>query len=402
MKKRKLALSALIIFLSSQTFYTQQTSVAKDSTTYKKRKLKIEEINFTSGYYQQDGDNAAVTGGVGDEHLTDVATTLNLSLSKYDKYNRKHGLKVELGVDVYTSASSDKIDPSTVSSASKGDVRVYPSLQYSLENNEKRYAIGGGLSFSQEYDYSSIGGNFQYSKWSKSKNSEITAKASIFLDHWKVIYPIELRPTDAISEGLSKNEPRNSYNLGIIFSQVVNHNLQMSILADWAYQDGLLATKFHRVYFNDGSLKSENLPDKRTKIPLGIRANYFLGDNIVLRSFYRYYWDDWDIKAHTISLEASYKITPFTSFAPFYRYYTQSAAEYFAPYMAHHPSDTYYTSDYDLSKFNSNMFGFTARFSNLGDSSFLKRLNALELRYAYYKRSNNLNAHNITVSFNFK
>ena len=34
-------------------------------------------------------------------------------------------------------------------------------------------------------------------------------------------------------------------------------------------QQGLLATKYQRVYFTDGTAQTETLPDKRFKIPIG-------------------------------------------------------------------------------------------------------------------------------------
>lgn len=401
MLKKTLSVAALCSILASESLVAQTTQADQldktDSTNYQSRKLKLEEVNFVTGYYQQDGNNAAVTGGIGDEHLTDVANTFNISLSKYDKKQLKHSINLDFGIDVYTSASSDQIDPSTISSASSGDVRFYPSINYTISNEKKRYSFGGGLSYSGEYDYTSYGTNVHFSKWSKDNNKELSLKASVFLDQWKVILPIELR-----SMGYNEGTSRNSYNFGLIYYRVINKNFQMAFLADFAYQEGLLGTKFHRVYFDDNSVKTETLPTTRTKIPLGIRANYYLGDNIVLRGFYRYYWDNWDIKSNTMSLELSYKITPFISLAPSYRFYNQTETKYFAPYQSHNPTETFYTSDYDLSKFNSNMYGLNLRFSNLHDKTFLKRLNVIELRYSYYDRSTALKAHSITLSINYK
>ncbi len=69
-----------------------------------------------------------------------------------------------------------------------------------------------------------------------------------------------------------------------------------------SYQEGLLSTPYHRVYFTDGTLKVEKLPGTRAKLPIGLRASYFLGDRFIIRSFYRYYQDNWGMKAHTVSL----------------------------------------------------------------------------------------------------
>jgi hypothetical protein len=375
-----------------------QNNIDNDSSNYKVRKLTLEQVNFATGYYTQKGNNSAVTGGIGTEKLHDIATTINLDISKYDKRYNKHTLSLECGVDVYTSASSDKIDPSTISSASNSDMRVYPSMNYLYSNTANRYSLGGGLSYSSEFDYVSTGANLLMSKSSKENNRMFSARASAFFDNWKVILPVELRRV----ESPPQNTNRNSYNLGLVFSQVVNKEFQFALLADIAYQKGLLGTKFNRVYFADGSLRSENLPDNRFKLPLGVRANYFLGDNIVLRGFYRYYFDSWHLNAHTASLEVSYKLSPFISLSPSYRYYTQSAVDDFAPFKEHVPGQEFYTSDYDLSKLHTNMVGMNARFTALNGKLGLGFLHTIELRYGYYNRSTGLNSHIVTLVLTLK
>lgn len=403
--KRRIYTASILAFLFGNHMKAQDTT-STDSSAYKKQKLKIEEVNFISSYYTQDGNNSAVTGGKGTEKLTDIATTFEIKVSKRDQYNHKHNFGFELGIDSYTSASSDKIDPNTVTSASYQDVRVYPSLNYSYENEEKNYILSGGLSFSGEFDYTSIGGSFGFTKISKDKNREFTAKGMAFFDTWKVILPIELRnaPSDKDANH-GDMKPRTSYNLGLTLSQVINRNFQMAFLTDIGYQQGLLATKFNRVYFNDAlaTVKSEKLPDTRFKLPVGVRANYFLGDNIVLRSFYRYYWDNWNVNSHTISFEPSYKLSAFSSISVPYRFYTQTAAKYFQPIYLHGLEDEFYTSDYDLSKFSSHMIGLGYKITDADKGIFhVKRINSLELRYGFYTRDNGLDSHIITLAMKFK
>ncbi len=132
-----------------------------DSTAYKSTKLKLEEVNLVSSYYKQDGDRSAVTGGVGTEELTDVSNAIDVKLIKYGKSGKKHTLDLEVGLDYYTSASSDKIDLQANSSASSADIRVYPSLSYSVENEEKGSTFAAGISSSTEFDYQSFGGKCQ-------------------------------------------------------------------------------------------------------------------------------------------------------------------------------------------------------------------------------------------------
>ncbi len=398
MKKIVITVAALVMCLNVAKAQSDSTS---------NRKLKIDEVNFITSYYHQDGNNSAVTGGIGSEKLDDFGNSIDLQLSRFDKKNNKHTFGVELGIDVYSSASSDKIDPTTISSASSKDVRISPSLNYLKEYAKNNTALGGGVSFSQEFDYTSIGANVLFAKATKDKNREFSAKASVFLDTWSVILPVELRNIETnFKYKQGDNAPRNSYNLALGLSQVVNQRLQVSILTDIGYQTGLLGTAYQRVYFGDNgnNAYSEKLPDNRFKLPVGLRANYFLGDKFILRSFYRFYTDSWNLTAHTAELEIPYKITPFVSVAPFYRFYSQSGVDYFKPYKEHLLSDNseFYTSDYDLSKFTSHLFGLNFRMVSANGLMGVKKLNVVELRYSYYNRSTDLTSHLITLALKFK
>ena len=167
------------------------------------------------------------------------------------------------------------------------------------------------------------------------------------------------------------------------------------------YQKGLLATKYQRVYFTDGTVQSENLPGQRWKFPIGIRASYFLGDHLILRPFYRFYADNWNLKSHTISLESVLKLSPGLSVSPFYRYYIQKGVPYFNEYGTTELGTTYFTSDYDLANLNSHHFGTGVRW--IPQKSILgSNLIALELRYAHYIRTPDLKSNIISLGIKVK
>lgn len=397
---KKICLSVTGLFLSLFAAFAQP---AKDSA-YKSRKLSFEEANFVASYYKQDGNNSAVTGGIGTEKLTDYSAAIDVKFVKYDSKLRKHTFDGEFGFDHYTSASSDKINPNTVSSASHADSRLYPSLNWLMENEKKGTGVGAGISFSSEFDYTSIGANLLFSKKTNNRNGEFTAKVQAYLDRVKLIYPIELR-TGGNGRDDDQNyasTSRNSFSGSLSYSQIINQRLQIMLIADLVYQTGYLGLPFHRVYFTDGKVHVEKLPDTRMKIPLGFRANYFLGDHIVLRSFYRYYKDDWGLTAHTAELETSVKISPFLSITPFYRFYKQTAVDYFAPYQVHTGAEQYYTSNYDLSAFKSNFFGAGFRIVPPKGVFGVQRLNMLELRYGHYRKDYGMNANIISLNLKFK
>ena len=388
--------------ISSKWYKLSSKTVAESSF----RTLKLDEVNIVSSYYAQDGNNSAVTGGIGTEKLFDIANSLDLKLSFTDKKARKHSITAEAAIDYYSSASSDKIDPRSVSSASMSDVHFYPTLSWSRKDDKTHKTVGASLSYSTEWDYQSYGGNLSFSKSSKDNNTELSIKIGAFFDTWSVILPYELRPNGYGSGSEDDNnidfKRRNSYNLSIGVSQIINKRLQVMAVIEPSYQEGLLSTPYHRVYFTDGTLKVEKLPGTRAKLPVGLRASYFLGDRFIIRSFYRYYQDNWGMKAHTVSLEVPIKITSFVSVTPHYRFNSQTAVKYFGPINSHKLTETYYTSDFDISDFRSAFWGAGIRIAPPDGVLGIKHWNTAELRYGHYNRSNGMVANIITLSAKFK
>jgi hypothetical protein len=403
---KKICLVLVGLYLNLLAMFAQTIPV-QDATKYKDRKLALEEINFVSSYYHQNGNNSSVTGGVGTERLTDFANIIDIKFAKYDKRYRKHTFTLEGGIDTYSSASSDLIDLKANSSASSNDIRYYPSVSWLVESDKKRTSFGITASASKEFDYQSFGMGINFSKKSIDNNREIGFKAQAYLDQVSLILPIELR-TSTVNSGRNREyddyptSSRNSFSGSLTYSQIVNQKLQLLFLLDLAWQKGYLSLPFHRVYMNNNTVHSEALPSSRFKIPIGVRANYFLGDKIVIRSFYRFYHDDWGLLAHSADIETTVKITPFFSVTPFYRYYSQSAIKYFAPYQSHTPTDTYYTSNYDLSKFETHFIGVGVRIAPPKGVFGNPHFSMLEIRYGHYARSTNFNSNIVSLHLQFK
>lgn len=394
---KKLYLCVALLYLGLISAYAQTNT--SDTSGYQLRKLKVDEINLISGYYRQNGNNSAVTGGIGTEKLTDVANTFDIQLSNFNKRGKKNTFSFELGVDHYTSASSDKIDPNTISSASSADTRIYPSINWTQSDEESGNSFGFSGSYSTEYDYTSLGAGFNLTRVSQDKNRQFDLKLQAFLDTWKVILPIELR---ALSPGEANSQSRNSFSGSFAVSQVINPKLQALLLIEPQFQTGLLATKYQRDFFTNGSEKAETLPDTRYKLPVGLRLNYFPIDQFIVRTFYRYYTDNWGIHAHTAEIEVPVKISPFVSFSPFYRYSSQNGTRYFAAYGKHDPAERYFTSDYDLSTLNSNFLGAGIRLAPPNGVLGLQRVSVVELRYGHYSRSTRLVSNIFTLNLKVK
>jgi hypothetical protein len=378
-----------------------------DTGSYKPRKLTFDEINLVSSYYTQTGEHSAIRGGIGSEQVTDLANGVELKMVAWDAQQRKNSFIAGMGVDHHTAASQAWISKTGASSRTDG-LRLYPSLDWTRENEQKGSTIGAGLYYSGEFNYHSLGLNGSVSQKTK-KNGEFSLKLSAYLDRVTMILPSEFEPAGAYRIGRNGelrhpdygSDGRQTYTASFSFSQVINTRVQGSLLLDLVEQKGYLGLPFHRVYFKDATDSIERLPSNRFKLPIGLRLSYFLGDAVILRGYYRYYVDSWGIRSHTASLETVFKLTPFFSVSPFYRYYVQSACDYFATYQSHLKTDGYYTSNYALAAFNSSFFGGGIRLTP-PKGIFDRHFRMLEIRYGHYTQTTDLVSDIISLNLQFK
>ena len=382
---------------------------AIDSSAYKSRKLKIDEIDFVSSYYSQNGNHSAVTGGIGSEKVTDISSGLTLNLVWYNKSLNKNTLAVGLGFDYHTAASQAYI--SATGASRKDGTRIYPSLDWTLENTKKGNSFGAGVYYSNEFNYKSLGADVHFSQKTADRTGEFTAKLQGYFDKVTLIYPSEFDPNSSVSYGRGEDggrhenygsSPRTTLSASLAYTQQINERLQVAFLADAVTQHGFLSLPFHRVYFNNGKDTIERLPSSRIKIPVGVRLNYFIGDNIILRTYYRYYADNWGVRSNTAGLEVPYKVTPFFSISPFYRFYNQTASKYFAPYEVHNPTDQYFTSNYEYAKFQASFYGVGIRVAPPKGVFGWQGLHEMEIRYGHYTQTTELVSNVISVSLGFK
>ena len=391
------------LFLLISTLSIAQKDSTIESSSLQPFTREI-DINFLSSYYDQDGDNAAVTGGTGSEKLSTISNILlvNIPIAE-DK-----AVNAYMGADYYTSASSDMID-NNMSSASRHDLRGFSTLSFTKLNFKRNESYTVKVGFSAESDYVSFISGLTYTKAWNESNSELSISTQAFIDSWELIYPKELRGRVSLP---TRN--RQSYNGQITFSQILTQRSQMSISAEAILMKGALSTPFHRVYFSDISQHDiERLPSSRLKIPLSIRFNFYPVDNLVLRSYYRFYTDDFGIKGHTVEFEFPIKANQVLTLSPFYRYHTQTAADYFSPFETHLSSSEFYTSDFDLSALSSNKYGLGIKYYPLYgllrskpfyQSQRVFMMKYLEFRGAYYQRSTGLNAYigSLNIGFGIK
>lgn len=431
---KKICLTLVGIYMMMLHAFSQVSS--KDTSAYKSKKLALDEVNIVSGYYNQTADKSAVMGGRTDNkgigNVTDLANGIDIKFVSWDKKQQKNSFTAGLGIDYHTAASQAYVDSN--GHAKNNGTRIYPTLDWTIENEKKGTEFGIGAYYSAEHNYyHSIGLNTSFFK-KNNHNGIFGIKLTGYFDQIKMIKPSEFLPVDSLKNiapidsivyvtsasgqtraltyvngqlvgktrrNVLPSSARNTLTAYFSFEQVINSRLQGSIALDVVYQSGYLGLPFHRVYFNNGKDSIENLPSQRFKLPIGLRLNYFLGDNIIIRSYYRFYMDSWGLQSHTANIEVPVKITPFFSISPFYRYYIQTAAKYFAAYEVHSPQGQYFTSNYALAAFSSQSFGVGFRVAP-PKGVFIKSLKMLEIRYSHYTQTTNLNADMISLNLKFK
>ncbi|MCF6307144.1 MAG: DUF3570 domain-containing protein [Flavobacteriaceae bacterium] len=474
-----------ILFLFTLLFSVMLVAQNDSTTVYKKRVLESTEIDFLMSYYEQDGNNASVTGGIGTEELWDITPTIVVAYP----LNDDAVLTVDIGISAYSSASSSNLDPFDNSGASEDydddddddddfgnrasaaneiqgspwvassgasaeDVWVGGSVGYSHSSDDRNFIWTGHLSFSAEYDYTSTGIGGSISKLFNEKNTELTIGAQVYVDFWNPQYPTELdsylqagrdlnngyfQNIDILNQNgniidksgnsgpiwnpesysLIVDKGRNTFSTTLSFSQILSKRAQFSLSLDIVYQQGWLANPMQRVYFADkanyyvGNASSipnytspentnvfhladdiERLPDTRFKTPLGVRFNYFINEFLTVRTYYRYYFDNWGVTSHTVNIELPIKIGSKFTLYPSFRYYTQTAADYFAPYNENLSTDEFYTSDFDLAAFNANQYGFGVSYTDIFAKAHIWKfgMKSIDLRFHKYDRSTGLTA----------
>src|SRR6202171_2007522 len=139
---RKLSLSVIGMYLSMVQAFSQTPST--DSALYKPKKLKLDEINLVSSYYDQTANKSAVMGGrtdyKGNGDVTDFANGIDVTFIGWDKKQRKNTLSAGIGIDYHTAASQAYVD-SNGTSRNDG-TRIYPTISWLRENEKKGTSLG--------------------------------------------------------------------------------------------------------------------------------------------------------------------------------------------------------------------------------------------------------------------
>lgn len=283
------------------------------------------------------------------------------------------------------------------------ETRTQPVLGLKYYFDDTTLGISGGQS--EEPDFQSNFGSINFSHEFNNKLTTVSGGYSvtsntIFRNQSHSHTPPGLglghiHPADcAISTctdypTLDESSIFHGVNFGV--SQVLGKNTLLNLAGAYTNQSGFLSNAYKMVYIrgeitpeeylalsNTGAganidwnaisqleivgpeLFRENRPDQRNLFSLSTGLNQHIpAINASLHFDYRYYHDDWKIDAHTFEFKW-YQPLPFgLTVTPSVRYYSQSKADFFAPYYLAPRADGFYSSDFRLSGFGALSGGVT-------------------------------------------
>lgn len=226
---------------------------------------------------------------------------------------------------------------------------ILGTANFYLDNG--RVSLLGGIS--DEKDYFSVNGGIEFQRHFNEKNTTLTTGIGLSFD--------EIEPTDSdLFATRVSSEDKESYSGFVTVSQLIDRASAIQSTLSLTHQKGFLSDPYKLVSVGGVNL-ADARPDDRNQITWLTRyRRHFEKLEGTLHADYRYYWDDWDINAHTVEL-AWYQ-TLWNSFRliPNVRYYSQSEAEFYAPYFGSLPGDNMISSDYRLSPYGAIAYGIRA------------------------------------------
>ncbi len=214
---------------------------------------------------------------------------------------------------------------------------------------------------------------------------------------------------------LDESSIAHAFNVG--FSQVLGKTTLLNTSASYTNQSGYLSNPYKSVYIRgeitpeeyvtmseNSSMNNkkfdwnsitrlqivgtelfrENRPDQRNQFAIfsGLTQHIPAFDASVHLD-YRFYADDWDVHSHTFELKWFQPLPYGIVVTPNLRYYSQTQADFFAPYYLAPRADGNYSSDFRLSAFGSLNGGITL------SKEFAKGVK-LEAGFEYYTHSGGL------------
>ena len=263
----------------------------------------------------------------------------------------------------------------------------------------KDYTVSVGGNFSKEYDYMSASLNGNVARDFNKKNTTLSAGMAYAYD---VIEPEGgiPKPLSEMDVGdsndpnfnddfnktrIASDESKSTIDLLFGVTQVINRQMIVQLNYSYSTVSGYMTDPFKIISSinNNGEAQAylyENRPDERTKHAFFGQTKYHF-DSGILDASYRFMTDDWQIDSHTFDFRYFIPFTNGHFIEPHFRMYTQSAAEFYQPFIAQHEAKPNFVSaDYRIGELDTYTVGLKYGMP-MGDG------NNLSFRLEYYHQT---------------
>jgi hypothetical protein len=306
-------------------------------------------------YLEHDLPKSQVAPGSETERMEVQAHQFSASMPLLDRF--------EIGLDVayetmsgaspwYVIPGADGDDPVQVmTGATIEDTRTDVLAKTSYYLDSGRAALSGGVSI--ENDYLAFNAGIDGETHFNDGNTSLLLGGGVSID--------TLEPTDAEDyEFRPEKESKQSYSLSGGVAQILSRNIAVQSSVNYQHSRGFLSDPYKRVVVA-GAPIGDSRPDSRNQLSWLTRYRQHVDEiDATLHLDYRFFIDDWQITSHTVELAWYQTIWKTLRVIPSFRYYSQSQADFYAPYFFSEPKDGYASSDYRLSPFGALAFRIRA------------------------------------------
>ena len=261
-----------------------------------------------------------------------------------------YGLVADLTVESMSGASPWFITPDAdnrpvqvMSSASIRDERA--DLLLALTRYDQTRSLTGSLGYSDEDDYRALNAGVEASFEPAGKQYSYAVGVGISSD--------TIEPTTGTHPVNIDRDDKLQFSLQASFTQILHAQSVRQAGLSLGHAEGYLSDPYKKVFITESSeILPDSRPDTRSSAALFLRwRRYFAGLAAALHLDYRLSQDSWDVTTHSLEGRWVHRFNPRWQLITGLRYYSQSQADFYAPFFAEAPASGEMSSDYRLSPY---------------------------------------------------
>lgn len=210
---------------------------------------------------------------------------------------------------------------------------------YYLDRGTASLATGVSI----EDDYRAYNGAISTTRDYNEKNTTLSGGLGFSYD--------QIEPTEGGINGRPSSEDKQTLRLFGGLSQVLTRHTAIQSTLSYQFGNGYLSDPY-KLAWVAGTPIQDNRPDQRHQFSWLTRyRSHFERMGGTLHLDYNFFVDDWGINAHTFDLAWYQSVFGLMRVIPSLRYYSQSQADFYAPWYDSARSDGLASSDYRLSPY---------------------------------------------------